>query len=100
VDDPFDDLPGDDTPARPYPVSALMLGAALAARCEDCAGLVFRNEEEDARSWLEWEPFDLPRFCADCEARRDVLGIPLDRPGPIPADELRRLYQEPRETGG
>lgn len=100
MDYPFD-VPLDDTPAPPpYPVSPLMMGAALAARCEDCEGLVFRNEEGDVRSWLEWEPFDLPRFCAGCEARRDVLGIPFDRPGPIPDDELDRLLGEPREMGG
>lgn len=71
---------------------------AMAARCEDCSQAVF-DRQDDALCWVESEPAP-PRFCGHCEARRDVLGIPFDRPGPIPDDELARLYREPREMGG
>lgn len=72
--DPFD-VPGGDAPAAaPYSVSALMLAAGLAARCEDCEGPVFPHGEEEMRLGLEHEPFDFPRLCHRCEIRRDVLG--------------------------
>jgi len=100
MDYPFD-VPLDDTPApAPYPVSPLMLGAALAARCEDGDHSVFPHGEDEARLWLERQPFSIPRLCDECEIKRDVLGIPFDRPGPIPGDELDRLLGEPREMGG
>jgi hypothetical protein len=100
MDYPFDVLCDDAPAAAPYPVSALMLEAGRAARCEDCEGPVFPHGEEEVRLALQYSPFDLARFCPRCEARRDVLGIPFDRPGPIPDGELARLLQEPREMGG
>jgi hypothetical protein len=100
VDYPFD-VPCDDAPAAaPYPVSALMLAAGLVARCEDGDHSVFPHGEEEARLWLERQPFSIPRLCDECEIKRDVLGIPFDRPGPIPDEEYRRHCSEPREMGG
>ena len=77
---------------------AVRLRAAMKATCEDGEHLIFETVEE-ALHWLHGGT-KVPRLCTQCEIRRDVLGIPFDRPGPIPDDDYHRLCLEPREMGG
>src|SRR4051812_2370270 len=95
--DPFD-VPDDGRPSRRLTVSAAMAEAALSIRCEDCNGCLFECADHAVLE-LEYLPGVFFRLWGGCEARRDVLGIPFNMPGPPSRELLARLLNEPREMG-